>query len=85
MSEYDRSKVDAWLASLPDDPAQLNIVALAVTSPEVSDQLLTYFHMSTWERANALYGLARRTEGHVRACAQTMALAARDEDREAEE
>lgn len=81
MSEYSKGNVDAWLDELPDEPVQLNIIALAVTTPEVEEALEAFFQLSTWERANALYGLARRTAGHVRFCAQTAALSARAEDR----
>lgn len=84
MSEYDKQNVDVWLDELPEEPTALNIIALAVTTPEVEETLEAFFSLSTWERANCLYGLARKTEGHVRFCAQTAALTARAEDRQRE-
>lgn len=79
-NRYDRAHVSTWLAALPVDPVELNIITLAVTTPEVEKALEAFFAMSTWERCNALYGLAQRTEKHVRLCAKTAALSARAED-----
>ena len=78
--KYNPQVVEDWLATLPTDPVSVNVLQLAMTtSGQVAKALQAYFKMTTWQRANALYGLAKYTEGYIPRCARAVAVCARSE------